>query len=192
MSIDVLPTPGNQAAPPLTVRASAGLAAVAASLGYGVIVGWNATVPAFTAFFATIAIATVIDLRERRVPNRLLLVATPLVAGLFIMAAIVGAENHLATSVGGGIALFVVFLVIHLVSPKSFGAGDVKLSFLVGFAICWFGMVQLQWFLIWMWLGMALIGIPILRRQGRSSGAMMPLVPILSGAAVLTVLIAAA
>ena len=188
----MLPAPGHQAAHARTVQTSACVAAIAACFAYGVIAGWNATVPAFTAFFATMAIATVIDLRERRVPNRLLLVATPLVVGLFIVAAIAGAENNLATSVGGGVALFVVFFIIHLISPKSFGAGDVKLSFLVGFAICWFGMVQLQWFLIWMWLGMALIGLPILHRQGRGSGAMMPLVPILSGAAVLTVLIAAA
>ena len=188
----MLPAAGHQRPQAGTVQASAGLAAVAASLAYGVIVGWDATVPAFAAFFATMAIATAIDLRERRVPNRLLQIATPLVVSLVIVAAIAGAENNLATSVGGGVALFVVFFIIHLISPKSFGAGDVKLSFLVGFAISWFGMVQLQWFLIWMWLGMALIGLPILHRQGRGSGAMMPLVPILSGAAVLTVLIAAA
>lgn len=166
--------------------------AAAASVVYGFLVDWDATVPAIAAFFAAMAVASVIDLKERRVPNRFLAMVIPPIVGLFVVAAIVNETRPLVDALVGGVVLFGIFLAIYAASKGSFGAGDVKISFLIGVAVCWFGLNQIVWLLVWMWIGLAAVGIPILRREGRGTKASLPFVPILSVASALTILIAAA
>ncbi|WP_068273105.1 prepilin peptidase [Aldersonia kunmingensis] len=80
-------------------------------------------------FVAWCAWLTVIDLRERRLPNAL--TAGGAVAVL-LFAAMTG---RWSAALIGGLLLFAVYLVVHLVAPGALGAGDVKLAFALGAAV---------------------------------------------------------
>ncbi|MFV0432991.1 MAG: prepilin peptidase [Leucobacter sp.] len=103
-------------------------------------------------FAAFSIVLSVVDVRERRLPDRLVLPGTVVTAAL-ALAAIVAAQveygagsgstsTMLATrggavrwafeTLGGGIALFVAFLGIVLLRPGAFGGGDVKAALMVG------------------------------------------------------------
>lgn len=74
-----------------------------------------------------------IDLRERRLPDRLTL------GGFAVVLALVGAQGAisgdfapLVGALGGAAATAGVLLVLHLASPSGMGFGDVKLGLLLG------------------------------------------------------------
>jgi|SRR4051794_25132502 leader peptidase (prepilin peptidase)/N-methyltransferase len=69
---------------------------------------------------------SVYDIRERRLPNWLTMPG----AAIIIAAAAVHGRG-VAAVVGAG-ALFAVYAVVHLVSPRAMGAGDVKLAIGIG------------------------------------------------------------
>ncbi|MFI5775899.1 prepilin peptidase [Nocardia sp. NPDC051570] len=71
---------------------------------------------------------SVIDLRTRRLPDRLTLPggSAVLVYALF--------SDRFAAAVAGALLLAVPYLLIHLAAPVAFGAGDVKLAIGLGAA----------------------------------------------------------
>lgn len=96
--------------------------------------------PAFLLFAAVAVLLTVIDLRHRLLPNRVILPALAAGAVLLTVAATAGdAWPALLRASLGAAVLFVVFLVLALVSPRSLGMGDVKLAALVGLFLGWIG-----------------------------------------------------
>ena len=96
--------------------------------------------PAFLLFAAVAVLLTVIDLRHRLLPNRVILPALAAGAVLLTVAAAAGdAWPALLRATLGAAVLFVVFLVLALVSPRSLGMGDVKLAALVGLFLGWIG-----------------------------------------------------
>ncbi|MCX8561703.1 A24 family peptidase [Mycolicibacterium mucogenicum] len=105
----------------------------------------------------------VYDLRERRLPNWLTLPGAALLVGA---GAIAGRGPAAAL---GAAALFGSYLLIHLLSPKAMGGGDVKLALGLGALTGMFGAD------IWV---LAAIGAPLLtavyavvvllRRRGRT------------------------
>ncbi len=66
------------------------------------------------------------DIRERRLPNWLTLPGAAVVLG------IAASHGRGAPAMLGAVALFVIYAVVHLVSPGSMGAGDVKLAIGIG------------------------------------------------------------
>lgn len=66
------------------------------------------------------------DIRQRRLPNVLTM---PGAAAVLACAALAG---HGVTAAAGAAAMFAVYLVVHLVSPRALGAGDVKLAIGLG------------------------------------------------------------
>ena len=71
--------------------------------------------------------AAIIDVRERRIPNRLTYAA--MIAGLTLQGALHGWRGLLA-SAGGGLLFGGVFMLFYLV--RAMGAGDVKLAAALG------------------------------------------------------------
>jgi leader peptidase (prepilin peptidase)/N-methyltransferase len=69
---------------------------------------------------------TVYDIRERRLPNWLT------VPGALAILAVAAAMGRGVPALMGAVGLAGVYLVVHLMSPASMGAGDVKLAVGVG------------------------------------------------------------
>lgn len=69
---------------------------------------------------------SVYDVRQRRLPNALTL---PGAAVVLFGATLAG---RLLPALSGALALFVVYLLVHLLASEAMGAGDVKLAIGVG------------------------------------------------------------
>ncbi len=88
-------------------------------------------------FLLFLFVAAVIDLKERRVPNRLNLIATvvlPIVAILF------SSKEVLLDQFKGGVYTFTLFLLVFVMSlwlrgSPEIGAGDLKMGFWFGFGV---------------------------------------------------------
>ncbi|OKH85976.1 peptidase A24 [Mycobacterium sp. ST-F2] len=87
------------------------------------------------------------DLRERRLPNWLTLPG----AGALLAAGVVSGRGSAALA--GAAALFGMYLVIHVLSPRAMGGGDVKLALGLGALTGMFGAD------VWV---LAAIGAPLL------------------------------
>ncbi|MGB3909137.1 MAG: prepilin peptidase [Pseudolysinimonas sp.] len=115
--------------------AGAGVTAVA----FGVLaarVGVDALLPAFVAVMAVGTAISIVDLREKRIPNRMLLVAGPAVALLLAAGLLVrGEPARLLAVLAGAAAMFALYFLIALVVPAAMGMGDVKLAALLGGAL---------------------------------------------------------
>ncbi|MCE9515077.1 MAG: A24 family peptidase, partial [Mycobacterium sp.] len=69
---------------------------------------------------------SVVDLRERRLPNVLTL------SGAAVITAGAAVAGRGTAALLGGLALSALYLVVHLAAPSGLGAGDVKLALALG------------------------------------------------------------
>jgi leader peptidase (prepilin peptidase) / N-methyltransferase len=87
---------------------------------------WWLPVPLVVAWLAVTL--TAVDLKHRRLPNALTLPAYPAIAAVVALASTQAGVQLARNALLGATVLGGVYLTIHLVSPTSMGAGDVKLS----------------------------------------------------------------
>ena len=71
---------------------------------------------------AWLAVLSVYDIRERRLPNWLTM------PGAAVILAVAAAVGHGVPSLLGAIGLAGLYLAVHLIAPPAMGAGDVKLA----------------------------------------------------------------
>lgn len=120
------------------------------------------------------------DIRQHRLPNPLVAALTVAFLVTIVLAAVSAFEEfRLLRALAGGVVLFTIFLIVALAHPPALGMGDVKLSFVIGFALTWLG-----W--DWLWLGSVLAfagaaGWGALRRLTTRSREPIPLGPWLIG-----------
>ncbi|MFE7800269.1 prepilin peptidase [Nocardia sp. NPDC057440] len=81
---------------------------------------------AFTLLVAWCAMLTVIDIRHRRLPDILTGSGALIVFGYALFT------TQFTTALLGAALLAIPYLLVHLVSPGAFGAGDVKLAIGLG------------------------------------------------------------
>lgn len=92
-----------------------------------------AALPAFLYFVAVGVALTAIDLDVRRLPDRIVLPAYPVLAVLLAAAALTqGQPASLLRAVVGATASYAAFYAVMFAYPAGMGFGDVKLSGLVG------------------------------------------------------------
>lgn len=97
-------------------------------------------VAAYAVFAVASARLAVVDLRERRLPNRWLAWATAAVAALLLAAAALGGEwSRLWWAFGAGAVYGVGFALLWCAAPRGLGGGDAKLAPLAGIAVGWIG-----------------------------------------------------
>ena len=114
---------------------------------------------AVLAFFAAVLVVlAVIDVRTRRLPNRIVLPS----AAVVLVAQIAIAPEHALEWVVAALAAFLFMLVAHLAYPDGLGLGDVKLALLLGAALGWAVAAALAIGLI----VAALAGLALLIRDG--------------------------
>ena len=93
--------------------------------------GWS--LPAYLWFVSVTIVLGFIDLRHRRIPNRILLPGT--VVGVALLAggaALEGRIGDLPEALATGLGYFSVLLVPAFLTRGAIGMGDVKLAFLLG------------------------------------------------------------
>jgi leader peptidase (prepilin peptidase) / N-methyltransferase len=107
-------------------------AAVLGALG-GAAAGWSALLPAFLALALAGAPLILIDYEHHRLPNRLVYPAALAALVLLAVAAAVRGEwnDYLRAVIAGAVAYAVLFTMM-LISPRSFGWGDVRLGGVLG------------------------------------------------------------
>jgi leader peptidase (prepilin peptidase) / N-methyltransferase len=125
---------------------------------------------------AALAAAALIDLREHRIPNRIVLPAAA-------ACALLGLDT-LRHSLSA-LALVGLLLVLALVQPAALGMGDVKGAFLVAIAL---GAAATPALLLGLALA-ALTGIALTLREGRTAlASALPLAPFFAAGATIALL----
>lgn len=81
------------------------------------------------------AAAAVVDRRERRIPNQLVLVGLIVTVGLVAVSGVVDHRPVVAGALTGVLAYAGPLLALHLASPGGIGFGDVKLGVVFGLGL---------------------------------------------------------
>jgi leader peptidase (prepilin peptidase) / N-methyltransferase len=125
-------------------------------------------------FFAAVLVAlSVIDVRTRRLPNRIVLPA----AALVLVAQIAVAPDRALEWILGALGASAFLLAAALINPAGLGMGDVKLALLLGAALGW----TVAPALMIGFVAAALAGVVMIARNGWAARkATMPLGPFLA------------
>lgn len=108
------------------------------------------------------------DIRHRRLPNRQILALYLMLLLLTCVSAVMREDWYiLGNAVKLSASTFAFYLVLHLISRKSIGAGDVKFSASTGFVL---GLYSPHLWLLSLWLSFSLaslyaITVYLLKRQ---------------------------
>ncbi len=169
---------GTRVAPArLAATAVAGLALGA--LG-GAAAGWSALLPAFVALALAATPLVVIDCELHRLPDRLVVPAAVAGAALLAVAAVPDGDWHaLLRALEAAFAVCTVLLVLRLVSPNSFGLGDVKLGAILGGYLGWFGWVHVGYGIFAGFLLGAMVSIALVAARRATMKTHVPFGPML-------------
>jgi leader peptidase (prepilin peptidase)/N-methyltransferase len=121
-------------------------------------------------------------MRERRVPNRIVLPATAICAALSIAEWPQAKTSNLLVAAG----LVVILLAVSLAKPAVLGMGDVKLALLLLAAL---GGLASAALLITLELYALLAILLLIRRGRRALGSTLPLAPIAAVGCILALLL---
>jgi leader peptidase (prepilin peptidase)/N-methyltransferase len=146
--------------------------------------------PAFLVLAGALVALSAIDLRHFILPNRIVF---PLaVATLALLAAAAVANDDVDSflrALGCGAGALMAFSVLHVISPRSMGFGDVKLSFVLGLCLGWLGIGETVVGLFLGFLYGAVIGVLLIATHLRTSKDHVPFGPFLAAGAMTAVLI---
>jgi leader peptidase (prepilin peptidase)/N-methyltransferase len=148
--------------------------------------------PAYLVLTGALVALAVIDFETYLLPNKIVYPLT--VAMLALLALGTAADGDLDDYVRGliaGVVAFAVFFVLHLVSPRSMGFGDVKLSFTLGLALGVLGWGEMLLGLFLGFLYGAVIGIILIATKVRGKSQAVPFGPFLAAGAVTAILVGA-
>jgi leader peptidase (prepilin peptidase) / N-methyltransferase len=146
--------------------------------------------PAFLVLAAALVLLSAIDLRHFILPNRIVYPLTVVVLVLLAAAAAANSDvdpflRSLACGAGG----FLAFTTLHLISPRSMGFGDVKLSFVLGLALGWLGVGETIVGLFFGFVYGAVVGLLLIITRIRTRKDHVPFGPFLAAGAMTAVLI---
>ena len=169
---------------PLVELGTAGLF-MASAVRFGA--SW--VVPGYCLFFASLLAISVIDLDHYIVPNRIiyptLFATVPLLLGA---AGLSHQWAALGRATVGGLVGFLGFFVIHMVSPKGMGFGDVRLAGVIGVYLGWLGYGHLAVGLFLAFLSASVVGIALMIARVRGRRDPVPFAPFMALGAVAAVL----
>jgi leader peptidase (prepilin peptidase)/N-methyltransferase len=86
-------------------------------------------------FLGLLVALSVIDLRHRKIPNRLVYPALLVSAAWVVVADLAGSEMSATSAALGFLAYGLGLLIVAFISPRGMGMGDVKLAALVGLVL---------------------------------------------------------
>ena len=148
--------------------------------------------PAYLVLTGALVALAVIDFETYLLPNRIVYPLTVAMLGLLaIGAAADGSFDDYVRGLLAGAIAFAVFFVLHLVSPRSMGFGDVKLSFTLGLALGVLGWGEMLLGLFLGFLYGAVIGIVLIATKVRGRSQAVPFGPFLAAGAMTAILVGA-
>ncbi|HEX5616484.1 MAG TPA: prepilin peptidase [Acidimicrobiia bacterium] len=146
--------------------------------------------PAYLVFAAALLAVSIIDLEHYLIPNRIVYPVGFLLVPLFVVAAAGDDEwGSLGRALLGALVAFSAMFVVHVISPRGMGFGDVRLSFLLGLALGWLGWGEL---LVGLFLGFlygSIVGIGLIATRLRTRKQHIPFGPFLAAGALTMVLV---
>lgn len=153
------------------VRAAA-LAGITVALFTGLALRYHDSwaLPAFLALAAGLTALAAIDFEHFLLPNR---IVYPLAAVTLALLALAAAGDDAWGALGrallGGVVATAALGLLHVMSPRSMGFGDVKLAFVLGLVLGWLGWSEVVLGLFCGFLAGALVGLAliVLRHRGR-------------------------
>ena len=152
--------------------------------------GADPALPAFLLFVAALVAITAIDLELYIVPNRIvyptLFAAIPM---LLVAAAVDGDGKSAKEAAVGGVLAFGLFLLIHLISPRGMGFGDVRLSGVIGMFLGWITVPHVLLGLFLAFLLASGIGVGLIALKLRTRKDHIPFGPFLALGAVVAMLL---
>lgn len=152
--------------------------------------GESWVLPAFLVLAAGLVALTVIDLRLQVLPNRIVFPLAEVSVVLLGVAAIGEADGDaFLRSLACALGAFAAFTLLHLLSPRAMGFGDVKLSFVLGLCLGWLGVGETVLGLLLGFIYGAVIGLILLVSGSRSRKDHIPFGPFLAAGALTAVLV---
>jgi leader peptidase (prepilin peptidase) / N-methyltransferase len=148
------------------------------------------TLPAYLVLTAALVALAVIDLETYLLPNRIVYPLTVATIALLALGALADDDlDALGRGLLAGAIAFFVFFVLHLVSPRSMGFGDVKLSFTLGLALGFLGWAEMVLGLFLGFLYGAVIGLILIAARVRGKSQAVPFGPFLAAGALTAILV---
>lgn len=152
-------------------------------------VGANLVLVPVDLVFAVLVTVTIVDVKHRVVPRVIVYSTLAAVAPLLVISAVVDHHmSYIGLCAAGGGASFGFFFLVHLLSPKGMGFGDVRLAGLVGTVLGWFGLQSVLAGFFLAFLTGALVGIILIAVFGGSRKTAMPFAPYMALGCVLGVM----
>lgn len=152
--------------------------------------GADWVLPAYLVLVGALVALSVIDLRLFLLPNRIVFpLAGASVVLLGLGALLEGELGGYGRALAGGVVAFVVFMLLHLVSPRSMGFGDVKLAFVLGLYLGYLGWGEVVLGLFLGFLYGAVIGVALIVTGLRSRKDHVPFGPFLAAGTLTAILV---
>jgi leader peptidase (prepilin peptidase) / N-methyltransferase len=146
--------------------------------------------PAYLVLATALVALSAIDLEHYILPNR---IVYPLALAMIVLLAVASLGDDdfdaFVRGLAAGLIAFAVFFVLHMISPRSMGFGDVKLAFVLGLSLGWLGWGEV---LLGLFLGFvygAIIGIVLIAARLRKRNEALPFGPFLAAGALTAVLV---
>lgn len=133
--------------------------------------------------------AAVVDLRTKRLPNRILFPVVAAALVLLLASAVLEEPSRALVAIGVGAGGLVVFGLIWFTRPAALGYGDVKLAGLLGLVVGWYGPIAALLAVVAAFLSAAVIAV-VLLTLGRSRETEMAFGPFMTLGAIVAVTLA--
>jgi leader peptidase (prepilin peptidase)/N-methyltransferase len=146
--------------------------------------------PAYLVLGAALIAISAIDLEHYIIPNRIVYPVGGALVALFALAALAtGSWDAFVRALLGGCAAFAALFVVHVISPRGMGFGDVRLCFLLGIALGWLGWQQVAFGIFAGFLYGAVIGLVLMALRLRDRKQHIPFGPFLAAGTLTIVLV---
>lgn len=152
--------------------------------------GADWVLPAYLVLVAALVALSVIDLRRFLLPNRIVFpLAGVSVVLLGLGAAAEGEMGDYGRALLAAVVSFVAFALLHVISPRSMGFGDVKLAFVLGLFLGYLGWGEVVLGLFLGFLYGALIGVGLIVTGLRTRKDHVPFGPFLAAGTLTAILV---
>jgi len=156
----------------------------------GVRFGLDWALPPYLVLVAFLVALSFIDLDTKTLPRKLIYLNALIGAPLLVLAALVNddADKIWRAAVGAAIA-FAFFLLLHLISPRSMGFGDVRLSGLLGLYLGWLSVLHVPLGLFLGFIFGAVVGIALMVFGSAGRKTAVPFGPFLAAGTIVAILL---